>query len=218
MAKRSDDERTRSALGAKLKALDGGKLTQLETKDVVWYDKNVASAIADATLSDCPKGTYCQMAGRAHDVVNKMAKHYRLDALLGDTVDLFDALESLHDLIAENSRMIQPLRMGEDEQDGGDIGDMESGPEIYTLQIRKLSETVRKLEIENARKEIGLSKDRGDAIDRTEFRQMLSWLSTRLQGFGQTLRRTKGGTDAQQTLNEFLETLAKEITDGELAV
>lgn len=218
MAKRSDDARTRSALEAKLRQLDGGRLTQQQTKDITWFDKRQREAIADETLAALPKGVYCKLAGRQHHVLDKMARHYRLEALLGDTVDLYDAITELHDLIAENSRLIQPLRRGEIDDDINIGDDDVSGEEIYLLQIAKLKETVNKLKIANQRAEIGLKKDRGDAIDRVEVKRMFEWLTSRLQGFGQQLRRSKTGPEAQQSLNEFLDHLADEIREGELKV
>ena len=219
MAKRSDDERTRSALQAKIRELDGQRLTQQQSRDLIWYDKRTREEIAEHTIANLPKGVYCKLAGRQHSVIDKMARHYRLESLLGETIDLYDAILELHDLIADNSRMIQPLRRGDPgEEDTANIGDQEESEEIYILQIKKLKETVAKLEIANDRARIGLKKDKGDAIDRIEVRRMLELLSERLKGFGQRLRRSKGGPDAQKSLNEFLDTLADEIREGEFKV
>ncbi|MDM4015828.1 hypothetical protein [Roseiconus lacunae] len=52
------------------------------------------------------------------------------------------------------------------------------------------------------------------AIGRSEFRRMLEYLTVRLQGFGQQLRRSKGGDEAQKSLNEFLDHLSAEIREG----
>ncbi|MDM4015830.1 hypothetical protein [Roseiconus lacunae] len=45
---------------------------------------------------------------------------------------------------------------------------------------------------------------------------MLEYLTVRLQGFGQQLLRSKGGDEAQKSLNGFLGYLSAEIREGEL--
>ncbi|MGB7325949.1 MAG: hypothetical protein WBD31_13825 [Rubripirellula sp.] len=203
-------DRTERALLAAVKKHRGGKLSQSESRDLAWWEKtHRESIIADALIA-IPKGLYCQLAGRQHKVVDDAAERFGLP-IGGATVDLFDAIEALHQLIADNSRSIIPVNAGDDDGDSGD-------EVVYKLKLAELREKVRKLEVTNERQMISLTHDRGDSIDRQELRRLLQVLIVKLRAFGQQLRRASNGQEAQQACNEFLAMLSKEVEEGDLRV
>lgn len=207
-------DRTEKALLAAIKRHRGESLTQAESRDLAWYDKAQADAVLSAALTAIPKGLYCQMAGRQQKVVDGMGERYRLPTS-GPTVDLFDAIETLYTLVADNSRQIMPANLVAAEDDDEEVT---GAAKVHLLKLKELEEKVRKLKHGNDRLQIALAHDRGDTIDRQELRGMLSWLSTRLSGFGQQLRRSNSGEEAQKACNEFLEHLASEVEHGVLKV
>lgn len=208
------DAREVRALKAKLAAAEGRKLTQAQTRDAAWYDKQQAEAIITDALSEIPKGLFCQMAGRQQKVIDEQADRYDLP-IDGPSIDLFSAIKAYHDLITANARFIRPA----DDAELVDAGELSIDDAMHhDLQTEKLRQEVIKLRQSNERLAIQVTRDRGDSIDRRALREMLAWLSTRLEGFGQQLRRAADGAEAQKTLNEFLEHLAEECEQGVLRV
>lgn len=212
VADRSDDARTIAAMQAKLKQLQGGKLTQTESRDLVWYESNQLDRLRHQILTSVPKGVFCAMAARQQKVLDEQAERYDLPI---DTpeIDLYLAIKAYHDLISANHRYLRPADDAEMDED------FDSSTALHhQLQTEKLRQEVLKLQQSNERLAIAVNRDRGDSIDRKELRQMLTWLSSRLEGLGQQLRRSSGGPDAQKTLNDFLKDLAKECDQGVLRV
>lgn len=208
------DARVIKALKAKLAAAEGKKLTQAQSRDVAWYDKQQADSIITDALSEIPKGVFCQMAGRQQKVIDEQADRYDLP-IDGPTIDLFDAIRAYHDLITANARYLRPA----DDAAMADAGELDlDEAEHHQLATEKIRQEVIKLRQSNERLAIQVTRDRGDSIDRRALREMLAWLSTRLEGFGQQLRRAADGAEAQKTLNEFLEHLAEECEQGVLRV
>ncbi|TWU15972.1 hypothetical protein [Allorhodopirellula heiligendammensis] len=205
-------DRTRRALTAALRLHDGEKLTQAEKRDLTAHQKQTRNEIAGELLAAIPKGIYCQMAGRQQRTIDEQADRYDLP-IDGPTIDLFAAIKSYHDLITANARVI---RAADDAEaiTAGDVDEMTHAE----LQMLKMREEITKLQRGNESLAIKVTKERGDTIDRSELRHLLGWLSTRLEGFGQQLRRSDGGEDAQKCLNEFIEHLAAECESGVLQV
>ena len=204
-------DRTELALIAALRRHRGEKLTQAQSRDLAWYEKDRREIIIGETLVAIPKGLYCQMAGRQHKVVDDAAARYGLP-IGKETVDLFDAIEAMHSLIADNARSIIPAG------DAIITGDGEENEQVYFLKLAELQEKVKKLQVGNERNRIALTHDRGDSIDRRELRRILQSLTVKLKAFGQQLRRASSGIEAQKACNEFLERLAIEIESGDLVI
>lgn len=208
------DSRTVKALRAKLALAEGKTLTQTQRRDLQWYDKTEADRITQAWAASVPKGIYCDFAGRQQRTIDEQADRYDLP-IDGAVIDLWAAIRAYHDLITANARYIRPADDAQAIEDGEvDLADAQHND----LQTEKLRQEVIKLKQSNERLGIQVTRDRGDSIDRRELRDMLTWLSTRLEGFGQQLRRCADGTEAQKTLNEFLEHLADEVTQGVLRI
>lgn len=205
-------DRVTRALEAALREHRGEKLTLPQQRDLDWYRRGQRSAAAAAMLKEIPKGLYCELASRQHKLIDDAAERYDLP-IDGPTVNLFEAIKSLHDLIAANARFIRPA----DDADAIESDELElEGQSFQVLQLMKLQQEVQKLKHGNARLQIAVTRDRGDAIDRRELRDMLTWFSTRIEGLGQQLRRSGGGEDAAKCLNEFLDALASETERGVL--
>ncbi|MEM9367515.1 MAG: hypothetical protein AAGD07_16100 [Planctomycetota bacterium] len=208
----SERDRIGSALAAAVKQHAGDRLTQTESRDLKWYEKRQRTAWMEGSLRAVPKGQFCKMAGRQQKVIDEQAE--RLDLPIdGATVDLFEAIKAYHDLIVANSRRI----VAADDADAITEGSV-SQMDYSQLQLIKLREEVTKLQRSNESLGLRVTKERGDTIDRQELRGLMDWLSTRLQAFGQQLRRTEGGEEAQRTLNEFLQHLADECEHGALVI
>lgn len=203
-------DRVERALAAALKDYRGTKLTQTESRDLAWYQKQQREQIAREAYEAVPKGVFCAMAGRQQRTVDDQAAKYGLD-IEGPNVDLFLFVKSAFDLISANAKSIRPNTFTVD-------GDTSAEAMEYSLRMSKLQEEVRKLQQTNEQLGIRIKHERGDTINRSDLRELLSWFSTRIEGFGQQLRRTSGGEEAQKTLNEFLEQLAAECREGVLQV
>ncbi|MEO9590889.1 hypothetical protein [Rhodopirellula bahusiensis] len=205
-------DRVERALAAALKSHRGSKLTQTESRDLAWHQKQQHERIAREAYEAVPKGVFCAMAGRQQRTVDDQAEKYGLD-VEGPDVDLFLFIKSAFDLISANAGSIRPNHVSFDIEEGDDVGALE-----YKLKLSKLQEEVTKLQQTNERLGIQIKHERGDTINRQDLRALLGWFSTRVEGFGQQLRRTSGGEEAQTTLNEFLEQLAAECREGVLQV
>ncbi|QDT08009.1 hypothetical protein K227x_64390 [Rubripirellula lacrimiformis] len=203
-------DRTERAMQAAIKKHRGEKLSQSDSRDLAWWEKSQRESIVSDALVSIPKGLYCQLAGRQHKVIDDAAERFGLP-IGGATIDLFDAIESLHTVIADNSRSIIPVHAID--TDGADDEEM-----VYKLKLAELQEKVRKLQVHNERQNISLTHDRGDSIDRQELRRLLQVLIVKLRAFGQQLRRASNGQEAQKACNEFLSMLAKEVEEGDLRV
>lgn len=193
-----DHTRMVAAQQARLKQLQGDKLTRQQLRDVEWLNNRDRRQAIDDWIAAVPKGEYCQLSSRQHKLVDDAARNYNLP-LEHATINLRDALTALHDLVAANAHR---LRHDLD----GDRDDLEE---------QKLRQQIIGLEADNERKRIELQYTRGDAIPKAAVAEALVALSAKLRTLGQTLGRID--PEARQSLNDFLESLAVEIESGDLA-
>lgn len=210
----AEHARIERAITAMLARHQGKKLTQTQARDLAWYEKLAQDKLTHDYVMAVPKGVFCAMAGRQQKVIDEQADRYDLP-IDGPTVDLYEAVKAYHDLITANARVIRPA----DDAELAENGDLDlDEAQHHQLQTEKLRQEVVKLRQSNERLAIQVTRDRGDSIDRRELRDMLTWLSTRLEGLGQQLRSSANGTEAQKTLNEFLQHLSEECDQGVLRV
>lgn len=197
-AAQPDTARKVAALQARVKQLQGVKLTRQQLRDVEWLTNLERRAAIEAWQAAVPKGEYCQLSGRQHKLVDDAARNYDLP-LDRATINLSEALKALHDLVADNAhRLRRDL--------SGDRNDLEE---------QKLRQQIIGLELDAEKKQIELQFTRGDAIPKVAVNESLVALSAKLRTLGQTLGRIN--PDARRALNEFLETLAVEMENGDLA-
>ncbi|TWU66439.1 hypothetical protein [Crateriforma conspicua] len=209
-----DAERTRreSALRGMLADHLGEKLTQKQRRDIAWWQKRTRAEIADEILCAVPKGQFCKLAGRQQKVIDEQAERYDLP-IDGPAINLREAIRAYHDLITANAKNIHPA------DDAEAIAKGEVSPHSKAeLEILKLKEEVRKLQSGNERAELLLIRDRGDTIDRRQLRDMLSWLTTRLQGMGRQVLQCDNIVDAHDCINDMLEDMAQEAEHGVLVI
>lgn len=193
-----DTARKVAALQARVKQLQGGKLTRQQLRDVEWLGNLQRREAIDQWIAAVPKGEYCQLSGRQYKLVDDAARNYNLP-LDRATINLRDALTALHDLVAANAhRLRQDL--------SGDRNDLEE---------QKLRQQIIGLERDNEKKMIELQFTKGDAIPKAAVSEALVSLSAKLRTLGQTLGRIN--PEARIALNEFLENLAIELDSGDLA-
>lgn len=198
-ATKPEDARTIAALEARIKRLKGETLGRQQQRDFDWLEQLDRRRHIDAWQMSVPKGEYCSLASRQHKLVDDAADNYNLP--IGDaTINLRDALTALHDLVAANSHRISR-------------GDLDG--DRLDLEEEKLRQQIIGIEFDNARKQIELQYTRGDAIPKSAVREALIALSAQLRTLGQTLDRIS--PQARDQLNDFLESLAKEIESGNLA-
>ena len=197
----AEKTRAKKALGAMIEQLDGEELSTRRLADVNWLRRRVADSGLREALEAMPKGIYCQLAGRRHNQIDHLAAKHRIP-IDGATIDMGAAMRRIHDLLTEMRAA------GSDDYPEGEFPELEK---------RKLQEEIVKLQRQNERLLVQIDEDHGRVIPRDSLRDRLSWLSLRLRALGQQLRKTKGGPDAQRTLNEFLTQLADEVADGVLA-
>lgn len=193
-----DNARKVAALQARIKQLQGVKLTRQQLRDIEWLLAAERRQAIDEWTAAVPKGEYCELSGRQHKLVDDAARKYDLP-LDRATINLSDALKALHDLVAANAhRLRQDL--------SGDRNDLEE---------QKLRQQIIGLERDNEKKMIELQFTRGDAIPKVAVAEALVSLSAKLRTLGQTLGRIN--PEARLALNEFLENLAIELESGDLA-
>lgn len=205
-----ETRRTVSALTGKLAIAEGRKATATQRRDITWLDKQAADQANFDAYTKVPKGIFCAMAARQQKVIDEQADRYDLP-IDGATIDLYEAIKAYHDLIVANGRFIRPA---DDAESAGEM-DLDEAAH-HDLQTEKLRQEVIKLRQSNERLGIMVVRDRGDSIDRRELREMLTWLSTRLEGLGAQLRASRNGEEASKSLNEFLDQLADEAEHGAL--
>lgn len=154
--------------------------------------RRLQEAALESGLRALPKGKYCQLAGRQQKVIDEQGRRHQLP-VLGPTVDLFDAVKRLHDILAKHSDVL-----ADGEQD------------LYSEKIRGQIEHLRTrkqlLDLEIAQRQDTL-------VERAELEQLLNWWTIRLKALGELLGR-RYGREAQQTLNDFLTRAAEEATSG----
>lgn len=91
--------------------------------------------IEENLLRKLPKGKYCDLAGRQHKLIDDAARRY--DLPIGtSTINLYRAIKSLHDLIAQHAASI-----------GRDLTDDELEAELTRQKIAKLEKENERLAI-----------------------------------------------------------------------
>lgn len=163
------------------------KLTREELRDIEWLQSQQRDEILLAALAALPKGLYCQLAGRQQKVVDEHARRHQLP-LIGDTVDLFRAVKSLHDLLSEHGdRIVEQTNLAK---------------QLVEEEIahRRAKRRIQELEYE---------KKADSLVSRVELNQKLAAWSQKLRAFGEFLGR-EYGRDAQLQLNDLLTAVADE--------
>jgi len=197
-AVKSDTNREKKGLEARLLQVQGKVLSARQKADLEWLERHDSAFYAEVYCRNVPKSDYCRMAGRQNKLVDDAARNY--DLPIGNSkINLYDAIKSMHDLIASNSQRIS--RGGENEKE--------------ELEKEKLRKQIEGLEWDNDKKKIDLSHARGEAIPKIDLRNALTSLQAQLRGFGQQLRRSH--PEVVEEFNELLERLADEIESGRLA-
>lgn len=196
----ADPENAReiAALKARILALEGKTLNKSQTADLWWLTKKDTEAHIRSFLEACPKGIYCELAGRQHKVIDDAADHHNLP-LFGPTVNLYNAVKALHDRVVEYGSNRNPALDGDLEE----------------LKAEKLKREIVKLTHQATQLEIEIQRRRDSLVDRHEVRERLAWLSHFLAKLGKRLAKT-GGPESQKVFNEHLKTLAEEIESGAL--
>lgn len=197
----SERRRARRALQAAIERLDGIEYSERKLADVRWLEKRIADEDRRRLFAQFPKGTLGQLAGRRHAQLDDLAAKHRIPWAEG-AVDLAAVMRRVFDLLAE----LRPRGSIDDDVDG----------DFAELERAKLREEVRKLIRQNELLMVQLDENQGKLIPRDEIRDRLGWLSNRLRSLGTQFRRCKTGTEAAEKLNEALEQIAAEITDGTL--
>lgn len=194
------EQRERVALEIRLKQLRGEKLNGKELDLLDRWNRDFQRAVLAEGLRCIPKGVYCQMSGRQQRNVDEFGARYDIP-LSTATVDLFATIKALHDRVSELAAAARPY---------ADIDDAE-------LMREKLRQEISKLEKQSESLQIDINTKLSELVPKQVVIDRLEWLTGRLRSLGTQLFRL-AGTDAQNTLNEFLETLAKELEDGSLAI
>lgn len=196
----ADQENAReiAALKARILALEGKPLSKTQTADLWWLTKRDSEAHVRSFLDSCPKGIYCELAGRQHKLIDDAAENHNLP-LLGPTVNLFQAVKALHDRVIEYGSNRNPALDGDLEE----------------LKAEKLKREIVKLTHQATQLEIEIQRRRDSLVDRNEVRERLAWLSHFLEKIGKKLAKL-GGENVHKLFNEHLETLAEELESGAL--
>jgi hypothetical protein len=185
-------------LRARLKQLDGGKLTTREAKAIDRWQRESNAASRDALLRAIPKTLYCELAGRQQKVVDEFGQRYDVP-VDGPTVNLFAVVKELHTRISELAAAARP-NLDADESE---------------LVREKLRQEIGKLQRQSAGLQIELDRHMDKLLAKSDVQTGLDWLSSRLRALGTQLHRVVGqqGIDV---VNEFLDALATEIDGGAL--
>lgn len=181
-----------AAFEAAIRRERGEKLTQKQTRDLTWLEKTTREAIVDEALHSLPKGIYCELAGRQHKVIDDAAELYDLP-IGGPVVDLYLALEAMHDLIAENAHRLKSHLDGDGDE----------------LQKEKLRKQILLLERDIEGRDIKLAQQREESVDRTELTDLMTRLSSMLCNLGGQLGREN--VEVARAFNEALELFAGEL-------
>lgn len=151
----------------------------------------------DELLRAVPKGLYCTMAGRQQRTIDDQARRYKLPALLGGSVNLFEAIAQLHQLVVHNAGHMAAI--GDSLQ--ADLADEERRAKLLGLQLQ------------NSRREVELQRERGQLVDAAELGELLGLVVDRLRLLGDRLE-AKFGPDGPRLLGEILDTLEADLRKG----
>lgn len=184
-----------AAYEAAIRRERGERLTQKQTRDLTWLEKSARDEAVDDALRALPKGIYCELAGRQHKVIDDAAELYDLP-IGGPVVDLYDAVHSLHNLIAENAHRLKANLDGDGDE----------------LQKEKLRQQIILLQRDIEGRDIKLAQAREESVDRTELTDLLTRLSSMLRNLGNQLGRDD--PEVQRAFNEALESFAADLMGG----
>lgn len=149
-----------------------------------------------------PKGIYCEMVGRANQVVDSQQDLYGIP-VRGRTVDVFGVCRWIHDFLRDNRVGLMQARRVEDGE--GDLmlaapGEGSPALERYRDEKAKLARLDR------------LGRER-ELLPRDEVRQLLVGLASDLRGCGEVLQR-EYGAGAWQVLAECLGEFERKVGEG----
>lgn len=187
-----------AGLKARLKQIEGGKLTARESKALERWQRETKSELRDSLFRSVPKGIYCELAGRQNKVVDEFGQRYDVPVDLPE-INLFEAVAALHTRVSELAAAARPNLEGDEAE----------------LVREKLRQEIGKLQRQSASIQIELDKHMEKLLNRADVKTGLDWLSNKLRAVGTRLYR-EAGQPAVDALNELLEELAKEIDDGAL--
>lgn len=196
----ADQRRVVRALKARIKALEGERVSVQDDKDISWLAKRDRQEALDHLIHNFPKGVYCTLSSRQQKVIDEQAIRYQLP-LRSETIDLGKLFTAFHDFLSANYK-----RFGE--QASNDRDDLEL--EKLRVQIAQMQHRTELLKLDYAQAS-------ANTIHRHEVRERLQWLATQLRGFGQYLQRTFGDA-AVRALNETIDKIEREILVGELSM
>jgi hypothetical protein len=185
-----------AGIRARLKQIEGAKLTARESAALARWQKEYAAEARERILRAIPKGVYCELAGRAHNVVNEFGERYDIPVDVPE-IDLYATINALHSRVSELAAAARP------NLDADEAG----------LVREKLRQEIGKLQRQSAALQIDLDKHMEKLLAKSDVAAGLDWLSSRLRALGSHLFRAVGepGVDA---VNEFLDQLAAELEDG----
>ncbi len=191
-----ETERTREVEAIKLALADasGEELTPEQRKELAWLKFKWFSAQARAL----PKKHYCDMANTKTVIANRQAKSwgFPLDSAV---IDLNEVLEAFHDFIGKHSYVLTRARDSSDAHE------------------QKKSAEARMLEMKIREAEIDLLNKTGKLLDREMVRECFTWLATEFKTMAEEVGRQHGAAP-QETINNFLLRLQKEISSGRLVL
>lgn len=185
-----------AGLRARLKELEGGRLTTREQKALERWQREFESEHREKWLRRIPKGMYCDLAGRAQNVVRDFGERYQIP-VEGAEVDLAAVVSALHTRVSELAAAARP-NLDADEAE---------------LVREKLRQEIGKLQRQSATLQIELDKHMEKLLAKTDVAAGLDWLSSRLRALGSHLYRAVG-TPGVDAVNEFLDQLTAELEDG----
>lgn len=193
-----DPKTEADGLRARLKQLDGGKITTRDAKAIERWQREHAAEAREPLLRAIPKGLYCELAGRQQKVVDEFGTRYDV-AVDGPTVNLFAVVKELHTRVSELAAAARP-NLDADESE---------------LVREKLRQEIGKLQRQSAALQIELDRHMDKLLAKSDVQTGLDWLSSRLRALGTQLHRVVGqpGIDV---VNEFLDALSAEIDGGAL--
>lgn len=190
----SEHARVEAALLAKLSLHRGEKLGRQARRDLQWYESRERDRIAEELFVNLPKKTYCELSGRDNRVIIDQAERYNL-AISGATVNLYKAIRSFHDFIAESGQYL-----ADDD-----------------LRDEKLRKEIAVLERRAAILDGDIRKQKSIYIERAEVHQKLGWLVKKFHQLGERIGKI-GGAECQRAVNDMLESIAEELENGHLAI
>lgn len=192
----AEKKRMIRALQARIISLEGGELKRQQDRDVAWLAKRDGDAAVEGWRDAVPKADYCRMAGRQNKLIDDAARSYDLP-IGGATVCLADAIEAMHDLIADNASRLR----SEDKS-------------VVDLQANKLVAQIEKLRSENQILEVRLKQARGESVTLAEVGAVLDALLASMRSHAKSFAAISPA--ARDHWNQVCEALAKEIESTDL--